>query len=140
MGGLTADTANPAGPVYITNGLGGHYDGMDVLDSPLPPNIEHGIDGVYGWSRLTFSNATHMKHEFIAARNSTVLDEFWVVRERETEACCAPIDNGNGDGGKGTGNGNGKGKGNGKGQGNGHGKGNGGKPAKERRFNLITRS
>lgn len=87
------DTADPAGydnpraPTYITNGAGGHYDGLDRLDSPLPENIAHGVDMTYGWSRLTFANATHMRHEFVASRNSSVLDEFWLFRAREEGTC-----------------------------------------------------
>lgn len=89
-----------------------------MLDSPLPENIAHGIDGVYGWSRLTFANATHMRHEFVAARNSSVLDEFWLVRAREEGTCASGQDGhpGNGDGHH-------KGHGKGHGKGNGHGKG-----------------
>jgi hypothetical protein len=86
----TADPAgydNPRAPTYITNGAGGHYDGLDKLDSPLPPNIAHGVDMTYGWSRLTFANATHMRHEFVASRNSSVLDEFWLFRAREEGTC-----------------------------------------------------
>lgn len=84
---LIADTADPNGynnprfPTYISNGLGGHYDGQDVIDNPLPPNIAYGVEKVYGWSRLTFANATHMRQEFIAARNGSVVDEFWLYRE-----------------------------------------------------------
>ena len=84
---LTQDTADPNGynnprfPTYITNGLGGHYDGQDLIDDPLPPNIAVGIEKVYGWSRLTFANATHMRQQFIAARNGSVVDEFWLYRE-----------------------------------------------------------
>lgn len=82
------NTADPAGyndpkyPVYITNGLGGHYDGMDDMDATLPANIEFGIEHVYGWSRLYFANATHMRQDFVASRNSSVLDSFWLYKSR----------------------------------------------------------
>lgn len=72
---------NPRAPVYITNGLGGHYDGIDKLSDPLPGDIAHGIEAVYGWSRLTFANRTHLRQDFVAARNSSVLDSFWLYRE-----------------------------------------------------------
>ncbi|KAK4687786.1 acid phosphatase type 7, partial [Tremellales sp. Uapishka_1] len=72
---------NPSAPMYITNGLGGHYDGVDVSSDPLPAVIAKGIDAVYGWSLLTFANSTHMKHEFVASRNSTVLDTTWLYKQ-----------------------------------------------------------
>lgn len=67
--------------MYITNGLGGHYDGMDTNDSPLPKNIAAGIDHVYGWSLVTFQNRTHLKHEFVASKNSTILDTVWLYKQ-----------------------------------------------------------
>jgi hypothetical protein len=29
--------------MYITNGVGGHYDGLDVLDDPMPDYIDYGV-------------------------------------------------------------------------------------------------
>jgi hypothetical protein len=96
--------------VYITNGLGGHYDGMDKLDHPLPEGYPFGIEGVYGWSRLTFESPTELKHEFIAARNSSVMDTFTLYKEHGKGGCGRGLGHG---GGNGNGNGNGKDKGNG---------------------------
>lgn len=109
---------NPRAPVYITNGLGGHYDGVDALSNPLPGDIAHGIEAVYGWSRLTFANRTHLRQEFVAARNSSVLDSFWLYREHAEGA----PNNGSGHG-HGHDNGNHNGHNNGKGNG-GHDNGN----------------
>lgn len=72
---------NPSSPVYITNGVGGHYDGMDTNDSPLPSVIAAGIDHVYGWSRLHFANSTHLRQDFVATKNNTILDSFWLYKK-----------------------------------------------------------
>ncbi|KAK9320483.1 Metallo-dependent phosphatase-like protein [Lipomyces orientalis] len=65
---------NPSAPWYILNGAGGHYDGIDTYDEPLPDYVRFIQDTTYGWSRLTFHNCTHMTHEFIVSGNGTVLD------------------------------------------------------------------
>ncbi|EKD01620.1 hypothetical protein A1Q2_04181 [Trichosporon asahii var. asahii CBS 8904] len=96
----------------------GHYDGVDALSNPLPGDIAHGIEAVYGWSRLTFANRTHLRQEFVAARNSSVLDSFWLYREHAEGA----PNNGSGHG-HGHDNGNHNGHNNGKGNG-GHDNGN----------------
>jgi hypothetical protein len=62
---------------------------MDKLDNPLPEGYAFGIDGVYGWSRLTFENATTLKHEFIAARNSSVMDTFHLYKLHDEKGICA---------------------------------------------------
>lgn len=72
---------NPTFPVHVTNGVGGHYDGLDTNSVPLPPQIAFGIDQVYGWSRVHFANRTHMRHEFIASKNNSILDTFWLYKE-----------------------------------------------------------
>ncbi|KAK9470175.1 Metallo-dependent phosphatase-like protein [Dipodascopsis tothii] len=65
---------NPSSPWYILNGAAGHYDGLDVAQYPLRPYTRKNIDGVYGWSRVTIHNCTHMTHDFIASGNGSVLD------------------------------------------------------------------
>ena len=67
--------------IVQTNGLGGHYDGYDSNSFPLPPQIATGLDHVYGWSRVHFANRTHMRHEFIASRNNSIMDTFWLYKE-----------------------------------------------------------
>lgn len=62
---------------YIVNGAAGHYDGLDSFTLPYKSYHRFGLataDGVYGWSKLTFHNCTHMTHDFIASKNNTVLD------------------------------------------------------------------
>lgn len=116
---------NPRAPVYITNGLGGHYDGIDALSNPLPADIAHGIEAVYGWSRITFANSTHLRQDFVAARNSSVLDSFWLYREHGdggSDGDGDKHDNGNHNGQN---NGNGNGKGHDNGNHNGHDQGKG---------------
>ena len=91
---------NPRAPVYITNGLGGHYDGMDKLDHPLPEGYPFGIEGVYGWSRLTFESATTLKHEYIASRNSSVMDTFYLHKKHAEKECDQDKNKGHGKGNK----------------------------------------
>ncbi|KAL1969333.1 hypothetical protein VTN77DRAFT_9525 [Rasamsonia byssochlamydoides] len=76
---------NPSAPWYITNGAGGHYDGLDAMAKPPAPYQRFGLDthdGIYGWSKLTFHNCTHLTHEFVASRNGTVLDTATLFKDR----------------------------------------------------------
>ncbi|KAK7214902.1 hypothetical protein V2G26_002905 [Clonostachys chloroleuca] len=76
---------NPSFPWYITNGAAGHYDGLDSLDSPRKPYSRFGLDtkdGVYGWSRLTFHNCTHLTHEYIASNNNSAVDAATLFKAR----------------------------------------------------------
>lgn len=34
---------NPSAPMYITNGVGGHYDGLDVLEDTMPDYIDYAV-------------------------------------------------------------------------------------------------
>ncbi|CAH2352770.1 hypothetical protein CLIB1423_08S00694 [[Candida] railenensis] len=65
---------NPSSPLYILNGIAGHYDGIDDLVTPLPDYVNFAQDTAYGWSKFTVHNCTHITHEFIASNNNTVLD------------------------------------------------------------------
>lgn len=65
---------NPSSPLYILNGIAGHYDGIDDLVTPLPDYVNFAQDTAYGWSKFTVHNCTHITHEFIASSNNTVLD------------------------------------------------------------------
>ena len=73
---------NPSSPWYITNGAAGHYDGLDTLDRPLQKYAKVGIDTVYGWSKLTFHNCTHLTQEFVASGNGSVVDRATLYKER----------------------------------------------------------
>jgi hypothetical protein len=69
----------------VTNGAGGHYDGLDSLATPPQPYQRYGLDtadGIYGWSRLTFHNCTHLTHDFVASKNGTVLDTATLYKNR----------------------------------------------------------
>ena len=91
---------NPKAPWFITNGVGGHYDGLDVLSTPLPYYSVYAQDTSYGYSRITFHNCTHMTHEFVASGNGTVLDSATLFKDRK----CAENSQGqnqNGNGGDG---------------------------------------
>ena len=82
---------NPSSPWYITNGAAGHYDGLDVLQSPRQEYSSFGLDitdGVYGWSRLTFHNCTHLTHDFVASNNNTVLDSATLYKDRQCGDSC----------------------------------------------------
>lgn len=75
---------NPSSPWYITNGAAGHYDGLDLLDSPRKPYSRFGLDtnnATYGWSRLTFHNRTHMSHDFIASKSGLILDSTTLFKD-----------------------------------------------------------
>ncbi|KAK7203706.1 metallophosphoesterase [Myxozyma melibiosi] len=65
---------DPSAPMYILNGLGGHYHGTDDYSLPLTEYSRYLQNETYGWSRLTFHNCTHVTHDFIASANGTVLD------------------------------------------------------------------
>lgn len=77
-------TNNPTAPWYITNGAGGHYDGLDTPDSTLAPTSRKVIVE-YGWSLFTVHNCTHLTTEFIASGNGSVLDTATLVKHRK---CC----------------------------------------------------
>ncbi|KAF2020392.1 Metallo-dependent phosphatase [Aaosphaeria arxii CBS 175.79] len=72
-----AELNNPISPWYITNGMGGHYDGLDALQDPRQNYSRYGLDtsnATYAWSKLTFHNCTHMSHDLIASKNGSVVD------------------------------------------------------------------
>lgn len=76
---------NPSSPWYITNGAGGHYDGLDSFDSPLQDYQVFGLsteNKTYGWSKLTFHNCTHLTHDFIASNNNSVIDTATLFKNR----------------------------------------------------------
>ncbi|KKK16471.1 hypothetical protein P175DRAFT_0343449 [Aspergillus ochraceoroseus IBT 24754] len=65
---------NPSAPWYLVSGAAGHYAGLGTLDLPLANYTDKAIDTVYGWSRFTVHNCTHITQDFIASANGTVLD------------------------------------------------------------------
>jgi hypothetical protein len=76
---------NPSNPWYITNGAAGHYDGMDPFTYPLKPYHQFGLDTTnasYGWSRLTFHNCTHLTHDYVSAKNNTIIDTATLYKAR----------------------------------------------------------
>ncbi|EXJ92394.1 hypothetical protein A1O3_00944 [Capronia epimyces CBS 606.96] len=77
-----AELNNPKAPWYITNGAAGHYDGLDDFVLPLQPYSRFATDKVYGWSKLTFHNCTHLTHDFVASANGTVLDTATLYKNR----------------------------------------------------------
>ncbi|KAK4540463.1 hypothetical protein LTR36_009209 [Oleoguttula mirabilis] len=72
---------NPRFPWYITNGAAGHYDGLDTLSTPYDNYSRFAQDTVYGWSRLSFHNATHLTQDFVASGNGSVLDSATLYKE-----------------------------------------------------------
>lgn len=81
---------NPESPWYIVNGAGGHYDGVDTLGKAAV-GLKSGIDNVYGWSRLTVHNATHLTHEFVASSDDSVKDSATLFKKHEFNKCVAPV-------------------------------------------------
>jgi 3',5'-cyclic AMP phosphodiesterase CpdA len=81
----TAELNNPKAPWYITNGMGGHYDGLDALQTPRQKYSRFGLDtlnATYAWSKLTFHNCTHMSHDLIASKNGSVVDHSILFKNR----------------------------------------------------------
>jgi acid phosphatase type 7 len=76
------DLSNPKFPWYITNGAAGHYDGLDTLQRPFTNYTRYAADSVYGWSKLSFHNCTHLTHDFVASGNGSVLDTATLYKER----------------------------------------------------------
>ena len=74
---------NPKFPWYITNGAGGHYDGLDVLNPVLNSFSRFANDTKYGWSRLTFHNCTHLTHDFISSATGEPLDTATLFKNRK---------------------------------------------------------
>ncbi|KKK13451.1 hypothetical protein ARAM_000912 [Aspergillus rambellii] len=74
---------NPSAPWYIVNGAAGHYDGLDTLVEPRNNYSRFSLDTVYGWSRLTFHNCSHLTHEFVGSANGTVLDTATLFKDRD---------------------------------------------------------
>ena len=83
---------NPRAPWYITNGAAGHYDGLDVLQRPFTNYTAFAQDEIYGWSRLTFHNCSHLTHEFVVSANNSVLDTATLWKNRTCAG--APADPG----------------------------------------------
>jgi hypothetical protein len=77
-------SANPTAPWYITNGAGGHYDGLDAPSDPAAPTSRK-LVVAYGWSLFTVHNCTHLTTEFIASRNGSVLDTATLVKNRSCD-------------------------------------------------------
>ncbi|KAH8884313.1 Metallo-dependent phosphatase [Thozetella sp. PMI_491] len=83
---------NPDTPFYVINGIAGHYDGMDSFTQPLKSYQAFGLDinnETYGWSRLHFYNQTHLRHEFVASNNDSVIDSV-VLFKNHTICAAAP--------------------------------------------------
>jgi hypothetical protein len=74
-------TDNPTAPWYITNGAGGHYDGLDTPAFPLVPTSRK-LLVTYGWNLFTVHNCTHLSTEFIASGNGSVLDTATLIKDR----------------------------------------------------------
>ena len=74
-------TANPTAPWYTINGAAGHYDGLDVPDTPSVDTSREVIVA-YGWSLFTVHNCTHLSTQFISSSNNTVLDTATLVKDR----------------------------------------------------------
>jgi hypothetical protein len=81
-----AELNNPQFPWYITNGAAGHYDGLDTLAKPYSSYTRFVSDQVYGWSRLTFHNATHLTQDFVSSANGSVLDSATLYKNRTVPA------------------------------------------------------
>ncbi|KAK3116128.1 hypothetical protein LTR53_003801 [Teratosphaeriaceae sp. CCFEE 6253] len=75
---------DPAFPWYITNGAAGHYDGLDTLDRPLQNYSRFALDTAYGWSKLTFHNATHLTQDLVLSGNDSIADSATLYKRHAT--------------------------------------------------------
>lgn len=74
---------NPKYPLHILNGAAGHYDGLDdIVDKNKPAGYRLGMK-LYGWSKITVHNETHLTQDFIASGNNTVMDSFTLYKNRD---------------------------------------------------------
>ena len=62
---------NPSAPWYLVNGAAGHYEGLSSYNTPLADYTVKAIDTVYGWSRFTIHNCTHITQDFIGKSKYT---------------------------------------------------------------------
>ncbi|OBT70844.1 hypothetical protein VF21_10156 [Pseudogymnoascus sp. 05NY08] len=72
---------NPKAPWYLVNGAAGHYDGLDVPDTPYV-STSRKVISAYGWNLFTVHNCTHLSTQFIASGNNTVLDSATLIKKR----------------------------------------------------------
>ncbi|EST10219.1 Iron/zinc purple acid phosphatase-like C-terminal domain protein [Kalmanozyma brasiliensis GHG001] len=72
---------NPKGPMYILTGAAGHFDGLDAAKTPFPAYTQFVNDTLYGFSRLTFHNRTHLTHEFVSSKTGSVLDSATLYKQ-----------------------------------------------------------
>jgi hypothetical protein len=64
---------NPSAPMYLTNGAGGHFAGLDTPSAIMPYTVyNQALD--YAWTTLEFLNSTHMVVNGLWSANNTVFD------------------------------------------------------------------
>jgi hypothetical protein len=64
---------NPNAPMYLTNGAGGHFAGLDTPSAIMPYTVyNQALD--YAWTTLEFLNSTHMVVNGLWSANNTVFD------------------------------------------------------------------
>ncbi|KAG5367942.1 Acid phosphatase [Yarrowia sp. C11] len=76
---------NPSAPWYIVNGAAGHYDGLDTAKKTDEPWLAYWQDTMYGWSKFTVHNATHLTHSFVISSNNSLLDTQTLYKSRGKE-------------------------------------------------------
>ncbi|KAG0658499.1 hypothetical protein C6P46_005742 [Rhodotorula mucilaginosa] len=73
---------NPRAPWPIVQGAAGHYDGLDQFESSERLNGSiYSTDQAYGWGKLTFHNRTHVTYDYVASRNSSVIQSNTLYKE-----------------------------------------------------------
>ncbi|SCV66901.1 BQ2448_5547 [Microbotryum intermedium] len=65
---------NPSSPWPIIVGAAGHFDGLDTFTNAKTTQGWFGIDSLYGWSRLSFLDRQHMRLDYFASGNSSIVD------------------------------------------------------------------
>jgi acid phosphatase type 7 len=120
---------NPSAPWYIINGAAGHYDGLDVPNSPPVATSRNIISSLYGWSYFTVHNCTHLTQSFVPSSTGVFTDTVTLYKNRTCSS------NKGGKGGNGGHGGNGENGGHG-GHG-GHDGGNGGHHGGHHRYRQL---
>ncbi|SPO25050.1 related to acid phosphatase precursor (pH 6-optimum acid phosphatase) [Ustilago trichophora] len=72
---------NPKAPLYILTGAAGHFDGLDNAHMPYPAYTKFVNDTLYGFSRVTFHNKTHLTHDFVSSATNKVLDSATLYKQ-----------------------------------------------------------
>jgi acid phosphatase type 7 len=67
-------------PVYITNGVGGNFEGLHNKQDPAEWLVDWSI--ALGYGRLNVMNTTHLYYGQVGVQTNTVIDYVWLVKTK----------------------------------------------------------